>query len=1034
MQFLSDHKGDEKTERKRLHQSPDSYIKILEDAALQYKNLFNHMINGFGYHRIIVDKNGQPVDYEFLDINPAFTKQTGLTRKQVIGKKVTDVIPNVQENPVNWIERYGQVALTGESLQFEGFAEGLQKYYLVSVYSDKKGYFTTIFTDITERKAIEEKLRLSESNYRTIMEQASDGILIIDKDGRYLDVNKASMEMLGVTANEIIGEHVNKFLDPEDLAENPLKIPDLLEGKTLTWSRIMVRKDGKKIDVEISATMLDDGRIFGGVRDVSDRKKAERQLEESEEKFRRISENSLLGVAIMQDNQLTYVNQTCCDIYGQTKNEFMSVPVEEIIKIIHPDDRGFVLNQISKKIAGHEDVVENYPYRVIHKNGEVRWVEIFSQTVSYKGRNAVFSSVIDITDKKNAEAKLEESEEKFRLLFENSFDPIFWVNAEDGIIINCNKAATRTLEMTKDEIIGELHTIIHPPRLHEQSRAAFVEQVNAKTDFSSQTSLYTITKKVIPVHLTSATISIGDQLIVQDIYRDITEIKLAEEKLRESQRMLNLAQNIAGIGSWEWDILTDEVNWSDALYHLFGIDKTNFMYHRNFVAEKLVHPADRDAYNKKMQTWVRSVIKTKKNITKILEFRIIRNNEVKRIRMDGSFIFENGEPVKMIGTFQDITESKKEEAERLKIQKIESLSLLAGGIAHDYNNILVGILGNVNLLQYNPNLDNDMQSSLQDIEKATIRANDLTKQLLTFSKGGVPVKAPAHISEIVQDSVSLIMRGSKSRYELHVEDNLPVVEVDVGQISQMINNIIINAKQAMPNGGLLKIVAKTTTITPEKSVPLANGDYIKISIKDQGMGIPREIQDKIFDPYFTTKTSGIGLGLATSYSIAKQHEGLLRFKAKDNEGTTFMIYLPVSDKQVIPKSVISDHKKEYSGRVLIMDDDQMVQKTLSKILHSRGFSVDNAYNGEECIELYRKGLSSNNHYLFLVMDLTIPGGMGGKEAIQLIKNIDPNVKAIVSSGYSTDPIFANFQDYGFSAVLSKPYKISQLFDVINEIL
>jgi CheY-like chemotaxis protein len=278
------------------------------------------------------------------------------------------------------------------------------------------------------------------------------------------------------------------------------------------------------------------------------------------------------------------------------------------------------------------------------------------------------------------------------------------------------------------------------------------------------------------------------------------------------------------------------------------------------------------------------------------------------------------------------------------------------------------------------------------------------------------------------------MRGSKSQYELKFEGEMPVVEIDIGQISQMINNLIINAKQAMPTGGLLKISARTIIISDSSTIPLANGDYVQISIQDEGKGIPVEIQGHIFDPYFTTKPAGAGLGLATSFSIAKQHDGLLMFETEENKGTTFYIFLPVSDKQVIPTQSITKRKNNFDGRVLIMDDDPIVQKTLTKILVSQGFSVDSAHNGQECIDLYRKSIENGSKYEFLVMDLVIPGGMGGKETIAILRDINPDIVAIVSSGYSTDPILANYQDYGFTAVLNKPYTISEVIDTINSIL
>jgi signal transduction histidine kinase/CheY-like chemotaxis protein len=387
---------------------------------------------------------------------------------------------------------------------------------------------------------------------------------------------------------------------------------------------------------------------------------------------------------------------------------------------------------------------------------------------------------------------------------------------------------------------------------------------------------------------------------------------------------------------------------------------------------------------------------------------------------------------------RDVSERKKIEAERLRTQKIESLALLAGGIAHDFNNILVGILGNVNLLQMEENLDSEYIDYLKDIEKATLQASKLTKQLLTFSKGGAPLKKFHNVSNILQESISFVMRGSKSKCILDEEKNLPLVEVDAGQMNQVFNNLLINANQAMDSGGIISISLKIINLLNSLKIPLPNGHYIQIFIKDHGGGIPLNVQDHIFEPYFTTKEKGSGLGLATAYSIMKRHGGYITFETTVGIGTTFFLYLPINEKSLENQNRNQKQKSLmkniFSGKVIIMDDDLVVLKTLSKILIKFGLMVHQANDGKELIDMYRSSLIANEKYDLVIMDLTIPGGFGGKESITKLLEMDPNIKAIVSSGYSNDPIIANYKEYGFCQVLNKPYTIGAIKLMLSEFL
>ena len=380
----------------------------------------------------------------------------------------------------------------------------------------------------------------------------------------------------------------------------------------------------------------------------------------------------------------------------------------------------------------------------------------------------------------------------------------------------------------------------------------------------------------------------------------------------------------------------------------------------------------------------------------------------------------------------DITERKKAEEELLRAQKLESLGILAGGIAHDFNNILTTILGNVSMARMQVAPEGEPFEMLSEAETASIRAQKLTKQLLTFAKGGAPVKETTSIKDILKESPSFVLRGSKSRCEFSIAEDLWPAEIDVGQISQVINNIVINANQAMPEGGIIQVAAENLIINAGHGLPVNPGRYIRISIKDQGVGIAEKHLKSIFDPYFTTKHDGSGLGLATTYSIIKKHEGHITVESRLGVGTTFHIYLPASDKAVLEKEEVRLIKGQ--GRILVMDDEAPLRKMVGRMLKNLGYESEFAKDGAEAIRMYKEAQESEKPYDAVILDLTIPGGMGGKEAIKKLLEIDPEVKAIVSSGYSDDPVLSNFQEYGFKGMMPKPFESQSLSKVLHEVL
>ena len=382
--------------------------------------------------------------------------------------------------------------------------------------------------------------------------------------------------------------------------------------------------------------------------------------------------------------------------------------------------------------------------------------------------------------------------------------------------------------------------------------------------------------------------------------------------------------------------------------------------------------------------------------------------------------------------WRDISKLKKLERERMQAQNLSSLGVLAGGIAHDFNNLLSAILGNLNLIALSVKSDKEVDTMVGNAEKATIRAKHLTNQLLTFAKGGAPIRQTEQLRDIIKDSARFVLRGSNINCLFYIPEDLWFAKVNKGQISQVIQNLVLNAQHAMPGGGEVTISCMNYIQEKPGNVSLPPGKYIRVKVHDNGSGIPKNSIDHIFDPYFTTrefaKAKGSGLGLSIVHSIIQKHHGLITVDSDEGKGTTFTIFLPaLTQAQENPVETIK--KEEHSSvpaKILLMDDDKMIQDICSKMLEILGHEVDIAADGIEAIEAFKKAKNESAPYSIVILDLTVPGGMGGKEASRELLAIDPSVKMIVSSGYSDDPIVANYHEYGFVGSIAKPFHLEEL--------
>jgi len=376
--------------------------------------------------------------------------------------------------------------------------------------------------------------------------------------------------------------------------------------------------------------------------------------------------------------------------------------------------------------------------------------------------------------------------------------------------------------------------------------------------------------------------------------------------------------------------------------------------------------------------------------------------------------------------FHDVTIQRKLEEELAKANKLESLGVLAGGIAHDFNNLLTAILGNIDLARLDAPPGSEQQELLADAELASNRAKGLAQQLLTFAKGGAPIRRLASLGELVRQTTRFALSGSRSRYRINIAPDLWPVEIDTGQMAQVIQNLVINADEAMPGGGLITISAENVSVTEADALPLPPGPYVRLAVTDEGIGIPSELVNRIFDPYFTTKDMGHGIGLAVCYSVVSKHDGHIAVKSRPGAGSTFYVYLPAAGAPAERRQVSAQPAAVSRERVLVMDDEEVVTRTLKRMLTKLGYDVEVTADGAQAVERYRLAAEQGRPFMAVILDLVVPGGMGGLETLERLRQLDAGVRAIVSSGYSTHPVMSEFLKHGFLAMIEKPYHLEEL--------
>jgi len=736
------------------------------------------------------------------------------------------------------------------------------------------------------------------------------------------------------------------------------------------------------------------------------------------------------------DRKFDFITPYVHSLLGLTPEQLLS-DSRVFFRRIHPEDRNMFLRVWENH--SHMPATIRLDYRMLGEGNRVIWVHDNCVMSEGKiGTEKICQGVLtEIPNHQQIKDELQRWDQELQSLTGNLPDIIGRIDRKNRLLY-LNRWWDSPEQFPPERYLGKQLTDLG---LSQKVAGIFEEKIQAVCKKGTSESLEishptSQGMKIFEMRFCPEPTIGGQILTVLLICRDVTDVRTAESAFRDSdEKFRQLAETVDSV-FWIWDVdLQRMVYVSPAYERLWGGNPQKLM-NNPFDWLTVVSQEDRARVENLF-------LKRIDGKSLDIEYRIVTHHSEVRWVHNRTFPMKDssGGIHRVIGIAQDVTERKKWEEERLRGAKLESLGLLAGGLAHDFNNLLTAILGQLSLAKYEMESSNPLFYRITEAEEASLRAQDIARQLLTFSKGGVPIKKTVSLREILEENVRLVLAGSNVRAIFKISEDLWPVTVDVGQICQVIHNLVINARQAMQEGGECIIQAHNVDgdevdTSGFDQVAIYSDQWVQISFIDRGIGISKEDREKIFDPYFTTKSTGSGLGLATSYSIVRNHGGVLSVKSEPGEGSTFSLLLPaIPNAKMAPESPERDVKVEQGqGKILIMDDEIQIRKVLGEMVETCGYSYQTATDGEEALRIFCRAQEMGDPFSAVILDLTVPGGVGGKDVIRKLLTIDPQVKAIVVSGYSNDPVLANYQEYGFKGRVAKPFNLADLSVVLNSVL
>ena len=885
-------------------------------------------------------------------------------------------------------------------------------------------FFEGTVEDITERRRAEEALRENEARYRAVVDQGSDGITITDRAWRFLDVNPRACELFGRSRGELLEMSVREIGVPEDLSAHPLHDAELERGRTILTTRALRRADGSVFTAEISARGLPDGRVVSIVRDVTERARMEHALRESETRYRGLVEQASDGIWIMSmDTVLLEVNSRLCELVGWRRDELVGRKAAEFLV---PDELG--RNPLRVEAVSRGETVLNE--RTIRRRDGTTFPAETSTRALPDGR--VIGIVRDITERMETERSLRESEERLRRVVESDMIGILF-GLHGGKVVDANDYFLRLLGMNRNDLLaGRLRwNAITPPehgdRMAEAIRQAYATGVSLpfETEFIRQDG------SRVPVLAGAAFIG-REQRFGVAFAIDLTERKRVEQRLAESERYLVRAQELAQFGTWEVDLATRTGRWSTGAARIFGMPDGPRMVDYAQYTERL-HPEDRAAIERRMWDAIEG-----RPIEREIEHRIVRPDgsiRVVRATVDPQRD-ASGAVVRLIGSLQDVTERRFLEQQLREAQKLEAIGRLAGGVAHDFNNLLTVILGYAETLLAGLGDEDPRRTSVGQVRTAARRAAALTQQLLAFGRRQMFQLRVFDLNEVVLEMQEILQRliGPPVGIQTRPEATCARIRADRGQIEQVILNLALNARDAMPGGGILTIATRDVERMPgEPGGPGTSQPCVMLVVSDTGMGMTPEVQAHIFEPFYTTKEvgQGTGLGLATVYGIVTQTGGTIEVASAPGEGTTLRVLLPCAAGEAEREEGTAAEPAP-GGRetVLVVEDEAAVRSLMVDVLRRRGYRVLEAAEGTEALRL---AAEHDGALDILVTDVVMPG-MSGNDLARRLEAERPGLRVLYVSGYSDEdvgPRVAGGPPQGF---LQKPFTPEILARRIREVL
>ena len=1015
----------------------------LIESERRYRALFENMNAGFVLFEVVQDDEGVPIDLIIVAANKGFEATTGLNNREVIGKRLTHVLPGIENDQADWIGTYGSIALTGEARHFEQGSGLLGYYYSINAYQSGLKQCAVTFIDITDRKRAEEALKESEARLIEAQRIAKMGDFTWNVETGEVTWSNALFDLLRYEKSEKIDyARVNREIHhPDDLARVTQWLDDCVaSGKAeLTPNEYrIIRKDGQVIDVRTQGVIRREAgksvKVFATIQDITERKQIEAERDETAELFQSVFNLGPVSTTLtrISDKRIIDVNEAIVRLLGYSRDELIGKPSSDFNYWADREER-----QQALELFLEQGELNNFEFSFRTKTGDIGEAITHAKMVEIRGESYLLSTFVDITDRKQAVEALRESEAKFTAMIQASPMPI-WISTLDGEIVEANPAFLKLIGYSYAETIGS--STVKLGLIRDKARQEIMVEMEKNGG-----SLRNLEIDIRVRDGTTRTVLLsGENIVVNGIpYRlginvDITERNRVQEALRLSEEKFRAIYEQSPIAIQLYDKAGKLIDANPQTLQIYGLDDKQTILGYNMWSSPFLSAENVEALKNGNSIFIPAH----------LDFEEVRAANLFATDKSGIIYLEmyaiplireqeiTGYLVHML----DVTERKEMEAKLLQSQKLESIGQLAGGIAHDFNNILVPIIGYVELALMELASDDKLYANLQRVREAAERAAALTRQILAFSRKQMLKMHVLDLNIVVADFKKMIERLIGEDIELHtfLEPALYRIRADRGQIEQVLLNLAVNARDAMPTGGQLSIetsnVYLDTTYVKKYAGSQPPGHYIMLAVSDTGYGMNAEIQQHIFEPFFTTKDKGkgTGLGLATVFGIVKQHKGNIWVYSEPGNGATFKIYLPrVEDTVQISGTTVLEPVSMYGTEtILVVEDEKMVRQLVCETLAAYGYQVVEAQSATDGLRLATEAKSPPN---LLLTDVIMPE-MNGRELYQKIAYIHPDIKVLYMSGYTDNAIVHHGildKDINF---LQKPFSVQSLTRKVKQVL